>query len=186
MSAKYGRAWMGADVPRGPWNYDGEIDLGFGGALRMAATIVARDPIFDWIAYGGILTVTNEDLSVVPHDGLRQRFCAVVGDPKDPKANIQRLKLELDRDGFAAGQAIRLDKALETISFALENRTGDHHKTGLLLSPPEGTTYSLTQNGKPVPLQQTGNWDYPLRADLDMGPNQTLQLTRTATRPRSG
>ena len=41
-SAKIGSAWMGSSypggvqVPRGPWYYDGEIDLGFGGALRMA------------------------------------------------------------------------------------------------------------------------------------------------------
>jgi hypothetical protein len=170
---------MGADVPRGPWNYDGEIDLGFGGALRMAATIVTRDPIFDWIAYGGVLSVKNENLSVVPRDGLRQRFCAVVGDPKGPRSNIQRLKLELDRDGFAAGQAIQLDKALTSISFRLENRTGDQHQTSLLLSPPEGTTYRLTENGKPVALQQTGNWDYPLRAELEVGTKQTLELTRT-------
>jgi hypothetical protein len=41
--------------PRGPWHYDGEIDLGFGGALRSAATVVTRDPIFGWFAYGGVL-----------------------------------------------------------------------------------------------------------------------------------
>ena len=46
MSEKFGKAWMGADVPRGLWHYDGEIDLGFGAALRMAATIVTRDPVF--------------------------------------------------------------------------------------------------------------------------------------------
>ena len=46
MSSKVGSAWMGSSypggvtVPRGPWRYDGEIDLGFGGALRMAATVV--------------------------------------------------------------------------------------------------------------------------------------------------
>src|SRR5439155_69312 len=53
-STKVGSAWMGSSYPggvtepRGPWHYDGEIDLGFGGALRMAATIVTRDPIFGW------------------------------------------------------------------------------------------------------------------------------------------
>ena len=50
MSSKAGSAWMGSSypggviVPRGPWNYDGEIDLGFGCGLRMAATIVTHDP----------------------------------------------------------------------------------------------------------------------------------------------
>ncbi len=61
MSSKAGSAWMGSSfpggvtVPRGPWRYDGEIDLGFCGALRMSATIVTRDPVFDWIVYGGAL-----------------------------------------------------------------------------------------------------------------------------------
>ena len=56
-----------------PWlqrmrTYDGEIDLGFGGALRMAATVLTRDPIFDWFAFGGSLTVANSDLQVIPRD----------------------------------------------------------------------------------------------------------------------
>jgi len=63
---------MGADVPRGPWPYDGEIDLGFGGALRMAATVLPRRPIFGWVAYGGVLSETKTSLSVIPRDGLRQ------------------------------------------------------------------------------------------------------------------
>jgi hypothetical protein len=172
MSAKSGRAWMGAEVPRGPWHYDGEIDLGFGGALRMAATVVTRDPVFGWIAYGGALTATDENLSVIPRDGLRERFAALLGDAKDPAAHIQRLKIELDRDGFAAGQAIALDKSLESISFTVENRTGDRHTTGLWLSLPAGTSYTLAQNGQSVPLRPTGNWDYPLRAELELRPDQ--------------
>lgn len=183
MAAKYGRAWMGAEVPRGPWHYDGEIDLGFGGALRMAATVVTRDPVFDWIAYGGTLGVTNEDLSVIPRDGLRQRFCAIVGDAEDPTTNIQRLKIELDRDGFATDKPIRLDKRLGKISFTLENRAGDRHTTGLCLSLPAGTSYSLAQNGKPVPLGPTGNWDYPVRADVDVGTEPAvIELVRGAAR----
>jgi hypothetical protein len=67
MLSKAGNAWMGSSypggvtVPRGPWHYDGEIDLGFGAALRMAATIVV-DPIFGWFAYGGLLTENRSDL----------------------------------------------------------------------------------------------------------------------------
>jgi len=33
----------------------GEIDLGFSGALRTAATVVSDDPIFGLFAYGGDL-----------------------------------------------------------------------------------------------------------------------------------
>src|ERR1044071_7064829 len=86
MSSKAGSAWMGSSypggvtVPRGPWNYDGEIDLGFGGALRMAATIVTRDPIFGWFAYGGVLAENGNELTVNPRDGVRRRFDVVIPD----------------------------------------------------------------------------------------------------------
>src|SRR6266571_607510 len=143
MSAKVGNAWMGSSYPagvmepRGPWHYDGEIDLGFGGALRMAATMLTRDPIFGWLAYGGTLTVAKDSLSVVPRDGIRQRFSAILDDPKNVKPSPRRLKIELDRDGFAAGENIVVDRAMEKVSFTLENRTGDNHATGLWLALPE-------------------------------------------------
>jgi hypothetical protein len=174
MSAKRGSAWMGSSypggvqVPRGPWHYDGEIDLGFCGALRMAATVLTRDPIFDWFAYGGTLTTARNTLSVVPHDGLRQRFYVVLGDAKDVKAPIRRLKIQLDRDGFAVGQNVVVDKTLKKISFTLENRTSDEHNTGLWLSLPVGISYAVFQDGKKIKLNQDGTWDFPLRAELKM------------------
>jgi Family of unknown function (DUF5695) len=186
MSAKYGRTWMGSSypggvsVPRGPWYYDGEIDLGFGGALRMAATVLTRDPIFDWIAYGGMLSEDKEGLSIVPRDGLRQRFVAIVGDPKDTSSHIKRIKFELDRDGFADSQEILVDKMLNTIEFTLENRTGDVHTTELLLSFPDGPPYHVFQNGNPIPLKETGNWDYPLRAELKGVQGSHVKITRSA------
>jgi len=51
--APYGTTWLGQPHHRGSWYYGCEIDLGFGGALRAAATIFAEDPIFGPIAYGG-------------------------------------------------------------------------------------------------------------------------------------
>ena len=171
-SAKAGNAWMGSSYPggvvepRGPWHYDGEIDLGFGGALRMAATVLTRDPIFGWLAYGGTLEAKKNTLAIVPRDGLRQRFDAILGDPKRPGAPIQRLKMELDRDGFAAEQKIVTDPLLNKIVFTLENRTGDEHTAGLWLSIPAGSSCSVLLNGNKIALTPTGNWDYPLRAEL--------------------
>ena len=189
MSSKAGSAWMGSSYPggvmepRGPWHYDGEIDLGFGGALRMAATIVTRDPIFDWTAYGGTLSTKGDSLSVIPRDGLRQRFCFLAADPRDPKTYPKRLKIELDRDGFAAGQAIVTDKSLKTIAFTLENRTGDEHTAGLWLSLPAGTSYEVTQDRRQIPLTPTGNWDYPLRAELKIAPEPTrIEIVQQTSR----
>jgi hypothetical protein len=170
-SSKVGSAWMGSSYPggvmeqRGPWHYDGEIDLGFGGALRMAATVLTRDPIFGWFAYGGTLTAERNNLAIVPRDGLRQRFDVIIPDLKNSNAPL-RFKIELDRDGFAAEQSIMTDKSLNRIVFTLENRTGDAHTTGLWLSWPAGNTCTVLQDGKKVALAPTRNWDYPQHAQL--------------------
>jgi hypothetical protein len=172
MSSKVGSAWMGSSYPggvmepRGPWHYDGEIDLGFGGTLRMAATVLTRDRVFDWVAYGGALQVEKNNLSIVPRDGLRQRFYAILSDLKNSKAPVRRFKMELERDGFAAGKDIVTDKSLNKIAFMLENRSGDEHTTELLLALPAGSSYSVLQDGKAMPMNRTGNWDYRLRAEL--------------------
>ncbi len=76
--------------------------------------------------------------------------------------------MEVDRDGFAARQAITLDKPIKKIAFTLENRTNDEHATGLWLSFPAGANYEVLQDGRPVTPVKTGIWDYPLKADLQM------------------
>ena len=78
----------GVTEPRGPWHYDGEIDLGFGGALRMAATVVTNDPTFGWLAYGGTLTDGGATLAINPRDGLRRRRARV---------GIEQQRTPLDR-----------------------------------------------------------------------------------------
>ena len=150
MTAKFGRAWIRKDVPRGPWHYDGEIDLGYGAGLRMAATIVADDPLFGMIAYGGALTTTGGQIAVVPRDGVRQRF-AVVGQGgtagsaaararESSKSSVGVFRLEVDRDGFAAEAPIAFDRELRRVAFTLENRTGDRHTTVLAIATPAPRT----------------------------------------------
>src|SRR5262249_3145659 len=52
----WGQAWLGnKEMGHWPWWYSGEIDLGFSGALRTVATVVADDPVFGLFAYGGDL-----------------------------------------------------------------------------------------------------------------------------------
>jgi Family of unknown function (DUF5695) len=186
MSAKVGSAWMGSSypggvmVPRGPWWYDGEIDLGFGGALRMAATIVTRDPVFGWFAYGGALDDQGGTVSVVPRDGLRRRLDVVIPDTSLPfPEDIRRLKVELDRDGFAAGGVITVNKALDSVTFDVENRTAGPHSTGLRLSLPPGLHFELREDGRPLALTQTGDWDYPFLAELSLtGATARIELVR--------
>ncbi|HUF71050.1 MAG TPA: DUF5695 domain-containing protein [Longimicrobiales bacterium] len=187
MSARRGSAWMGSSwpggvqVPRGPWHYDGEIDLGFGGALRMARTLVTNDPLFGWIAYGGTWIENDTLLSVVPRDGVRKRFGVVLADSRAPSLRAQRLEVELARDGFAASTPIVVDKRLDRITFTIENRTGDTHETEVLLALPYGTTYTLEQDGLPVELETTEDWDYPWRATLRMtGERSSITLAKVA------
>jgi len=136
--------------------------------LRMAATVVTHDPIFDWIAYGGTLRKNAETLAVIPRDGLSQRLTVVLPEKRLPGASAVRLKIELERDGFMPEQAIVLDKQLQCISFALENRTKDRHITRLRLGGLPSMTYSIVCNGQKVPLSKTSSWDYPWQAELPM------------------
>jgi len=190
VSTKVGSAWMGSSypggvtVPRGPWWYDGEIDLGFGGALRMAATIVTRDPDFGWFAYGGTLAQNGSTLSINPRDGLRRRFAVVVPDMYLPFAEgARRFRVELERDGVASDRDIVLDTSLGKVTFTVENRTAAPHSTGLRLSFPVNSAYEVVQDGKPIVLRPTGDWDYPWRAELSLGAGPaTVTIARTDRR----
>lgn len=191
MSSKAGTAWMGSSFPggvtepRGPWHYDGEIDLGYGGALRMAATIVTKDPTFGWIAYGGSIkeiagpnSSSANLLAVNPRDGVRRRFDVLIQDPSLPfKDSLGRLKIELARDGFDAKSEVILDKALKSVAFTIENRTGGAHVTTMKLALPANAHMALTVDGKAVELKRVDDPDYPWRAEIRVsGPTTAVTL----------
>jgi Family of unknown function (DUF5695)/F5/8 type C domain len=118
----WGRAWLGnKEMGRGSWWYSGEIDLGYSGALRSAATVVVDDPIFGLFAYGGDVSHQKNLTQVIPKDGLRARFHIVRG--------AQRVHILLARDGFAKDKPVSFDDALTTIRFTLENRASANHDT---------------------------------------------------------
>jgi hypothetical protein len=137
---KYATPWIQKPQGRGPWFYDGEIDLGFGGATRMAATVVTSDPVFGLVAYGGDLKVENDRMHVIPKDGLRRRFYYRKGPVK--------FDVELGRDGFATHKTIVLDPPGTSLEFYLENRSSDDHATQVMVKGFQGT-YEVHTNGKP-------------------------------------
>ena len=154
-NSKWGHAWIRKDVPRGPWNYDGEIDLGYGSSTRMAATILTRDSLFGWIAYGGSFKQSSKLVEVVPRDGLRKRFHAIQSD--------NRITLELDRDGFAAEKPIRVEMDFGQMSFELENRTNNSHTTNLTVHSSLAKSLSLRVNNKPLTGTKSGeNWVFAI------------------------
>jgi hypothetical protein len=132
---KFANPWIQKQQGRGPWYYDGEIDLGFGGATRMAATVITDDPIFGLVAYGGYLTKKGSLLHVIPKDGLRRRIYYRNGDRK--------LDIELNRDGFAGNKEVIIDPSGNSIRFVIENRTSGAHKVEMKTTGFKGT-YDLT------------------------------------------
>lgn len=69
-----GETWLDQPHHGGPWYYSCEIDLGFCGYLRAAATVLAEDPIFGQICYGGMLLRQGTQIIIKPTDGVNRRF----------------------------------------------------------------------------------------------------------------
>jgi hypothetical protein len=144
VPAAYGSNWFGKQQPRGAWQYSGELDLGFGAALRSTAVIVADDPIFGRIAYGGALARSGGDICVTPQDGVGRRFHFL-----DAR---QRIHVAIDRDGFATEKSICFDEKLQRITFALENRDPQPAKPHTVEMTISGlpAAYEVAVEGKPL------------------------------------
>lgn len=69
-----GSTWLEQPHHRGSWYYSCEIDLGLCGGLRGANTVLADDPEFGRICYGGSLTEKEDGLMITPLDGVQRRF----------------------------------------------------------------------------------------------------------------
>ncbi len=143
-----GRGWIGKQMARGAWYYSAEEDVGYCGALRTHATIVADDPIFGEIAYGGVLTRKGGNVEVIPRDGLRVRFHVIRGH--------ERFHMILDHDGYAREQPVIVGDGLERIEFTLENRTGRAHETRLIFAGLPPGEYVITAAGRKVATARGG------------------------------
>jgi hypothetical protein len=145
MSAKFGRAWIRKDVPRGAWHYDGEADLGYGAAVRTAATVLTDDPLFGWYAYGASLDVHGQDIVVIPRDGLRVRFFVVLEN--------RRIGIEFVRDGWKKDSPVSVSHDAGRLSGVIENRTGGSHNTEIILRNIDPDSWTLRFDGRPAPLK---------------------------------
>jgi hypothetical protein len=114
-----------ADLPRGACPVCGEADHGLVAGIEGACTVLFDDPIFGLFAYGGKLTQLGGTIQVIPLDGVRQRFSAII--------RATRLHLALDRDGFAGNKPIELTDEFNKLTFTLENRGGGTHTTNLAI-----------------------------------------------------
>jgi hypothetical protein len=167
----WGRAWLGnKEMGRGSWWYSGEIDLGYSGALRSAATIVVEDPIFGLFAYGGDVSREKNFTQVIPKDGLRERFHIVRG--------TQRVHIVLDRDGFAKDKPVSFDDALTTIRFTLENRASLKHDAIVRVAGlPAGNYQATVQNYPAQKLTVSSGDEQQMRIPVDAS-GATVAITR--------
>jgi hypothetical protein len=164
MSAKFGRAWIRKDVPRGAWHYDGEADLGYGSAVRTAAVVLTDDPLFDWYVYGGTLKRTNGRFEVIPRDGLRVRLFVAAGNT--------RYGIEFNRDGWKREEPVIIAEDLERITGLIENRTADSHTTLVSFWNIDPREWTLLLDGRSVPL----------RSDSEDHAEASLSIDRTEHR----
>lgn len=111
----WARCWNGKWIPRGAWNYSAEEDVGYCGAVRDAATVVAEDPVFGTVALGGKLEDKGDRVEVIPRDGLRVRLHYV----RDER---QRLHLEFEKGRLAAEKPAVVARDFSEIKLWVELR----------------------------------------------------------------
>ena len=140
--APFGQTWLNQPHHRGPWYYSSEVDLGYSGALRSAATIIADDPIFGRFCFGGDWRLRAAGIEVIPKDGLRRRFHAFLGEYK--------VHMIFDVDHFAAARPIELKEDLSEIRFRTESNNPKDHLATLRLSGLTPGSYSLRAGAKLV------------------------------------
>ena len=139
----YFDTWLGQPTHRGPWYYSSEQNLGFCGAVRSAATILADDPIFGRFCFGGTLQTNGSNMQVVPLDGIRRRFHALLTNGV--------IHLELQNDRFAEDTPIALHNDFSQITFQIESDNPAAHSVTLLLTVPISGTYTINASN-PVNL----------------------------------
>lgn len=88
-----GKTWLDQPHSGGSWYYSCEIDLGFCGGIRGASCIVAEDPLFGLVGYGGNITKEKEFWTITRADAAGKEFHYLAGD--------KRLHIVLDHGSFA-------------------------------------------------------------------------------------
>ncbi len=139
----YIETWLGQPTHRGPWYYSSEQNLGFCGAVRSAATVLADDPIFGRFCFGGAMQTNGNMTQIVPLDGIRRRFHALLTN------GVAHLELQNDR--FAETAPIVMQDDFSQISFQIESDNPAAHSVTLLLTMPIGGNYTIN-GANPVNL----------------------------------
>jgi hypothetical protein len=131
--------WLaGQPMHRGAWYYGSEQDVGYCGAMRMAASALADDSIFGRIAYLGTWQQSGGTNQFVPLDGVRRRFHTML--------NTSTLHAVLDNDRFAANQPILCKDDQTLFNFQMESEVTNAHTATLHFTVSTPGTYTINNN----------------------------------------
>jgi len=138
----------------------------------MAAMILADDPIFGRFCYGGTWQQSGNTNQVVPLDGVRRQFHAML--------DAGNLHLVLDNDHFAASQALAVKDDLSRVSFVVETANTASHGTALRFAVSIAGTYTVSDGGGVVATAtlaagEEATFSLPLAAG---GASQTFVIAR--------
>ncbi len=139
--AALGETWLDQPHRHGSWYYSCEIDLGFCGALRAAATTLVDDELFGRIALSGTLEERDNQLLVHPRDGVRRRFHARLGE--------RVLDIQLLDDGrFTSDTPIRVSSRLDRCEFEIEHSAGPARTLRIRISDGNSLPWNLAGSSR--------------------------------------
>jgi hypothetical protein len=162
--AAYGMTWLGQSHRRGPWYYSSETDLGYCGALRGMATVVADDEVFGTFCFGGEMRSAKGALEIVPKDGVRRRLHVRTAE--------QQVDLELVGARFAKGQTIELHADRGRIVLPVETESTASGQVLLSVKGLPAGSYKVAYGGKSSVFQADGA--KPLVLDVPAGTAKTM------------
>jgi len=168
----YNTTWLGQPSHRGSWYYSCEENLGYCGAIRSAATVLADDPIFGRFCYGGDWIATATNMQVMLKDGVRRRFHAML--------NAGNLHLVLENDNFSATQPVQLNENLSDLRFMVETGNLTSHTVRLRFSVTIPGAYTVRDTGGTIAVLDLGAGE-EASVDLPIGPgisSKTFFITR--------
>ncbi len=157
--AAHGMTWLGQPHDRGPWYYSSETDLGYCGALRGMATVVADDEVFGTFCFGGEMRSAKGTLEIVPKDGVRRRLHV--------RTAGQQVDLELIGARFAKGETIEWHAARRRLMLPLETESTAAGQVSLLVKGLPPGNYKVTYGGKASDFHPDGT--KPLMLDVPAG-----------------
>jgi len=140
--AALGETWLDQPHRHGSWYYSCEIDLGFCGALRAAATTLVDDELFGRIALSGVLEERENRLLIHPRDGVRRRFHA--------RLKERSLDIEVLDDGrFASDMPIRVSARLDRCEFEIDHAAGPARTLRLRIADRNALRWKVAGSDRP-------------------------------------